>query len=421
MPEGKYNNRRAFTIENADLHVTVLSEAAGILRRAFSIREPASIRSGAHPGPRSIPLLSTRSNIQSSVYGSDARLLAGIMGHNLCLDIFGGPSAEEEAAGVTAHGEGSVVRFDINESAGQLTIKALMPLAQINFERRIELHGNAVRIRESAESLAAFDRPIGWTQHVTLGPPFLEKGLTQFRASATKSIVFETEFGTNDYLRAGAEFEWPMAPGKNGSQVDLRVMNSAPSSSGYTAHVVDKEKDLAFFSAWSPSKKLAFGYVWKRTDFPWLGIWEENHSRQASPWNGQTITRGMEFGASPFPESRRASVERGRLFGVPAFRWLPARTKLEVEYWAVLHSSRRSRWSPSTNGQADPIRSRCHPDADPHRVISTTVEYLIERKEDLRSSSLRGSRGNNDDYRRSSVRSDVRGSGPPGREGQGRC
>ena len=44
-------------------------------------------------------------------YGSsvEGRLLAGIMGHNLCLDIFGGPSEEEAAAGLTPHGEASVV------------------------------------------------------------------------------------------------------------------------------------------------------------------------------------------------------------------------------------------------------------------------------------------------------------------------
>ena len=31
--------------------------------------------------------------------GSDARLLAGIMGHSLCLDIFGPPSEEDERRG----------------------------------------------------------------------------------------------------------------------------------------------------------------------------------------------------------------------------------------------------------------------------------------------------------------------------------
>jgi hypothetical protein len=43
----------------------------------------------------------------------------------------------------------------------------------------------------------------------------------------------------------------------------------------------------------------------------------------------------MEFGASPFPESRRAMIERGRLFGMPAYRWIPARTRVAVEYWIV--------------------------------------------------------------------------------------
>jgi hypothetical protein len=43
----------------------------------------------------------------------------------------------------------------------------------------------------------------------------------------------------------------------------------------------------------------------------------------------------MEFGVSPVPESRRAMIERGSMFGVPAYRWIPARKTLSVEYWAV--------------------------------------------------------------------------------------
>src|SRR6185295_18638016 len=126
-----------------------------------------------------------------SEYGSgvESKLLAGIMGHNLCLDIFGGPSEEEAAAGITVHGEGSVAEYEIAEDDGGLTLRANFPMAQIAFERRIELDGRTVRIRESVENLTAFDRPIGWTQHVTLGPPFLQKGVTQFHASATRSKV----------------------------------------------------------------------------------------------------------------------------------------------------------------------------------------------------------------------------------------
>ena len=92
-------------------------------------------------------------------------------------------------------------------------------------------------------------------------------------------------------------------------------------------------------AAFSPAHKLAFSYVWKRADFPWLGIWEENHSRTSPPWNGRTVACGMEFGVSPMPESRREMIDRGRLFDTPVYRWLPAKGRLAVEYWAIARSA----------------------------------------------------------------------------------
>src|SRR5439155_11873101 len=116
---------------------------------------------------------------------------------------------------------------------------------------------------------------------------------------------------------------------------DLRRFTDAHHSSAYTAHLMDPTREHAFFVAFSPAAKLAFGYVWRRADFPWLGIWEENHSRLAPPWNGRVLTRGMEFGVSPFPESRRQMVERGSLFETRTYRWLPAKGRLVAEYCAV--------------------------------------------------------------------------------------
>jgi hypothetical protein len=275
---------------------------------------------------------------QHSLYGrgSDAKLLAGIMGHNLCLDIFGGPSEEELASGLTAHGEGSVASYEIVAQNTRLQMQAHLPIAGIDFRRKLTLQGQTLRISETVESRCSFDRPIGWTQHVTLGPPFLEKGATEFRLSAGRSKVFESDFGIAAYLTAGAEFEWPKAPRPDGEFVDLRVFNNAAVSSGYTAHLMDPQQDQAFFTAFSPRFNLLFGYVWKRAEFPWLGIWEENHSRTNSPWDGKTLTRGMEFGVSPMPESRRAMVDRGTLFGVPTYRWLPAKSRIEAEYCVVV-------------------------------------------------------------------------------------
>ncbi len=261
------------------------------------------------------------------------------MGHNVCLDIFGPPSPDEAAAGSTAHGEAPVTAYEISEVQGALLTRARLPVAQIAFERRIELQGRAVGIHERVESLCGFDRPIAWTEHVTLGPPFLEKGRTEFRVSATRSQVFDAEFGVADYLQRGAAFEWPHAPRADGGSADLRRLTSETRSSAYTAHLMDPGRQQAFFVAFSPTFHLAFGYVWNPSDFPWIGIWEENYSRTGAPWNGRTLTRGMEFGVSPFPETRRAMVDRGRLFDTPTYRWLPAYAAIEVAYWIVLQTA----------------------------------------------------------------------------------
>jgi hypothetical protein len=234
------------------------------------------------------------------------------------------------------HGEASVARYEVEQSSQALVQRALLPLANLRVERRIHLSSRSIRIRESLENLSGVDRPVAWTQHVTLGPPFLEKGVTEFRASATRSKVFERPFGSADYLEPAAEFTWPVAPCPGGGTADLRRSSPAVASSAYTAHLMDPAEDTAFFVAFSPAVRLMFGYVWRRADFPWLGIWEENASRPQPPWTGVTLARGMEFGVSPFPETRREMIDRGRLFGVPTFRWIPAATRVTVDYAIVI-------------------------------------------------------------------------------------
>ncbi len=339
MPATTFHGRRAHTIENDDLRVTVL-EGGGHIAEVFHKKIGVSPL-WIPPWPSIEPAAFHAASYEVYGSGDEARLLAGIMGHNLCLDIFGGPSPEESAAGLTVHGESSVASYDIGERDAGFEMRATLPLAGLTIERTIQLRGEYVRIRETVRNLCAFDRVIAWTQHVTLGPPFLEKGVTLFRTPATRSKAFETTFGAHDYLRPGVDFDWPMAPRADGGSADLRIFSGAQSSSAFTAHLMDPQLSDAFFLAFTPRFHLTFGYVWKRADFPWLGIWEENLSRGFPPWNGRAIARGMEFGVSPMPETRRQKIERGRLFGVPVYRWLPANGRCEVEYWALARGADR--------------------------------------------------------------------------------
>jgi len=337
--ETTFNGRRAVSIDNDLLRVTVLPGGGHI---AEVHDKPTGVNPLWVPPWTSIePSQFDADRHRDYGDGVDAPLLAGISGHNLCLDIFGGPSEDEARAGLPVHGEASSADYDVRGGGSALTARARLPLAGLEVERELELRGRAVWIRETVRNTGGADRPIGWTEHVTLGPPFLEKGRTEFRASLTRSRVFESAFGADDYLTAGADFDWPNAPRIAGGSADLRRFSSAPASGAYTAHLTDPGRAHAFFVAFSPSSRLAFGYVWRRADFPWMGIWEENMSRSSAPWNSRTLTRGMEFGVSPFPETRREMVERGRLFDTPTFRWIPAGSEVSVEYWCVAGDAER--------------------------------------------------------------------------------
>ena len=123
--------------------------------------------------------------------------------------------------------------------------------------------------------------------------------------------------------------------------VDLRVVHrrAGPRTptrrTSWTRSAAD-----AFFVAFSPASRLAFGYVWSASDFPWLGIWEENLSRPHAPWTATSITRGMEFGVSPMPEPRRQMIDRGTLFGVPTYRLDSGQAPGRGEYWAIAQDAR---------------------------------------------------------------------------------
>jgi len=332
-----FHGREAVCLENDRIRVTVLKEGghiAEIFHKKLSI-SPLWIP----PWPSGEP--SKYSLTTYPEYGSDAesKLLMGIMGHNVCVDMFGPPSAEEAAAGLTTHGESSVVRYEIQAGENQLEMTALLPLAGLTFERSLTLDGESVIFNESISNHTALDRPIGWTQHVTLGPPFLNTN-TQFTFPAAKSRTFESPDFDGGVMAAATDFEWPNLPLADGQTVDLRTFCSGKPFSRFTTHLMASD-EWAGFAAFSPEHQAVAGYRWRRADFPWLGLWQENRKRSQHPWNNEGVTCGLEFGVSPYPETRRQMISRPALFGAPVYRWLPANGTAHVTYSAFVSSAQQ--------------------------------------------------------------------------------
>lgn len=281
-----------------------------------------------------------------AVYGTNPHrwLSAGYMGHLLCFPFYGPPSsAWEEKAQLGNHGEAPIVRWqererEIGQDAITFRYGAALVKTQYTVERTIRLpKGKAYfHVEEWIENLANYDRPYQWMQHATFGPPFIEPGKTMLDASATRGLTAQ---GTTS-LQPNTEFAWPKGVAADGAPADLRPMQARANAGTYSALLMDPVRTVQFFTLYHPGHKLLIGYTFPTETNPWLADWQENRRNTSPPWNGQVIARGMEFGNSPFAEGLKRAVDRGSLFGVPAYGWIGARERRRTEFTVFVEKIR---------------------------------------------------------------------------------
>jgi hypothetical protein len=254
------------------------------------------------------------------------------MGHFLCVDGFGNVSREERAAGMPGHGEAHTVPWDTVSSGKQgktlaFTFAAKLPLVQEVLTRTIRLVDgeNVVYVESEIESLVAFDRPLCWAEHATIGSPFLEPGKTvvDMSASRAKTRTYKDQGGGSLRHRFAnfQDFTWPNVPGANGETVDIRAAPTTLGSGDHTTSLMDPSRRLVWVTALHPEKRLLLGYVFRREEFPWTQNWENY------PTTGK-LARGLEFSTMPFDVPRREAVSIGTMFDAPTYRWLPAKSKV---------------------------------------------------------------------------------------------
>jgi len=287
-----------------------------------------------------------REETHASCYGTitEGKLLSGIVGHNICLDYFGSPSPEEAAAGLSQHGEAPSskwrkTKIETEENKVLLGMGVRLPMAGLSFEREITLRaGESVAyFQETVRNDRSYDHFFQWTQHVTLGPPFAHEKESYVVLPATKGLTFPHGYDEGKaLLQSGKEFRWPQAPAASGGKVDLS-RTFIKRGLGFVAAVLfDPDRDNVFIAAVNRQRQLLFGYCFRRQDFPWACVWEENRAISARPWNGQTQARGLEFTTNPIPVPRRESFALGKLFGTPTLSYIPAGGQKTVRYAAFL-------------------------------------------------------------------------------------
>jgi hypothetical protein len=320
-PKTTFEDRPALLLSNGTVELTVLLKGSAFARVVLA-DDPEKL------SPLWDPIRKAREAGEKN--DSDTAL-----GHFICVDGFGDVSPEEQAAGLPGHGEAHEAPFEVKYYARDgrnttLTLATKLPLTQELFARTVRLVDgeNVLYVESELESLLAFDRPVFWAEHATIGSPFLEPGVTVVDMSVkrAKTRPYTAESGGLPHrLPSDKEFTWPDAPGLHGRKIDLRAAPAEPNSGDHTTCLMDPSRKLVFVTALHPGKRLLLGYLFKPQEYPWTQSWEYY------PPN-KKMARGMEFSTQPFDVPRREVMQLNSLFGTSVYRWLPARTKIESRF-----------------------------------------------------------------------------------------
>jgi len=287
-----------------------------------------------------------REHRHSEEYGAvtEGKLLSGLVGHNICLDYFGSPSPEESKCGLSQHGEApsarwTALRAQATNTRVTLALSTELRESRLKLKREIVLRkGEPVAyFRETVINTARLDHFFHWVQHVTLGPPFLAADDVEISVPADQGMTFPHGYDEGKaLLSSGKIFQWPKAPRKPRGKVDLSHPLSCRGL-GFVVGLRLQAREWGFVAALNRRLGLLFAYCFRRSDYPWVALWEENRAIRAAPWRGRTTALGLEFGTTPLPLMRRENLlSGGPLFDVPTTAVIPARTSKTVAYLSLL-------------------------------------------------------------------------------------
>jgi hypothetical protein len=316
-----FEGQPALRLSNDKLQVTVLPEGGAMVQLALA-GDPENINPLWNP-------------IRLAREAGLAPPTGFYRGHFVCVDGFGPVSPEEQAAGLPMHGEAQTLRWNLDAQQTQDGITSAkfsvrLPLAQETLTRtfRVVKGENVVWVESELENLLSFDRPVFWGEHATVGAPFLEPGkvVVDMPVLKAKTKAYQMQGGvTNRQLPSFVDFNWPMAPTRDGKFFDLRSAPLKPGALEHSTSLLDPSRRLVFVTALHLEKKLLIGWVFRRDEFPWIQTWLSYPA-------ANRMVRGMEFATQPFDLPRADVLKAGPLFDTPVFRVLPARSTIASSF-----------------------------------------------------------------------------------------
>ncbi len=252
------------------------------------------------------------------------------MGHFLCLDRWGAPSAAEVRNGMPFHGEAANVEWHVLQAPiernGRILaeMSATLPLAGLKVRRHVGLSsgGAFFTVREEVTNANKLGRLYNMVQHATIGPPFLDTG-TLVDSDARRGFMQNSPLPNPEDVAV----TWPEAL-LHSRVVNMRRLVDDPDPD-VVSYTVDEK--YGWVTACNPARGLLIGYLWKSAEYPWFNAWRAVE-------NGKPLARGLEFGTTGLHQPFPVLAAKGKIFGRPIYEYLDAGETRSKEFAGFLAS-----------------------------------------------------------------------------------
>ena len=242
---------------------------------------------------------------------------APYQGYFLCLGRWGRPSVGEIKAGMPDHGQLTNILWEAEDSGPmKLEMRAFSPMEGPHVNRSIELSRNSplYMVSEEVHNTNTLGRLNNMVQHPTLDQPFLDRATV---VNCNAQAGYDHSFGVEREMYASS---WLIGLCKDMTAIDLIAPQKEYSSVfSYLVKMTDK---MGWVTAYYPTHNLLLGYIWKRTDYPRIILWQD--------WLGSSIRyRGIEFRTTGIHKPFKQIISDGdwKVFGKNSCEYIDAAEK----------------------------------------------------------------------------------------------
>ncbi|HEX8992411.1 MAG TPA: DUF4432 family protein [Anaerolineales bacterium] len=314
----------ALSLENDHLRVVVLPEKGGDIFEFAYKKTPASASVQC--------LMRTPWGLHPPGEGAPRDFLDNYEGGWQELFPNANDGCQYHGVDIPFHGEVALERWEYKippSPPGEALLYLRVDCRKTPFrlERAMRLRPGESRliVREKVTNVGSAPCDFVWGHHITLGGDLLEEGC-QLDIPAhtwyTPEVLYEP---LTARLQPGRSGEWPFAPSRDGTAIDLRHIPGPHCRSHDDVILGGLER--GFYRVRNPRLNLAFSLEWDSSVFPWLMLWQPYGGADLPPLTG-IYGIGLEPWVSRYPLAK--AVEAGQA------RRLEAGESLETELIAAV-------------------------------------------------------------------------------------